>query len=79
MPVGPGRFGAQAAAILEKTGGDLCVVLIVADAQAADDKQAVFDVATTDPVHVAALPRLLRMLADSIEQDVMHDATPTHH
>lgn len=63
MPTGPGKYGKNAEALLKQFGGDWCVILMNGR-----DGPA-FDVATTNPLTLVALPMLLRHLADSIEQE----------
>jgi len=70
MAIGPGKYGAQAEAILKKVGGDLCIVVV---ASKTDPGRSSFDVATSDPTMIMGLPTLLRALADSIEQDTKTD------
>ena len=65
MPIGPGKYGANAEKLLEEYGGSLCIVVLVG----APDGPA-FDVATTTPALLANVPELLRRLADGIQADL---------
>lgn len=65
MPFGPGKYGANAEELLRKIGGQMCAVMIVDGPQGPG-----FDVATTNPVHLARLPTLLRLMADDIEKSL---------
>lgn len=64
MPFGPGRYGANAEALLQKFGGELCVVILLGG-----PKGAAFDVATSSPALLRTLPTVLRTLADDIDKD----------
>lgn len=64
MPLGPGKYGRNAEALLKQFGGTLAVVILYGT------KGAGFDVAVTDPQELRALPTILRDLADSIERDL---------
>ena len=68
MPLGEGKYGKRAEALLREVGGDLCIVICTGR-----DGPA-FDVATTNPVLLATIPGLLRIVADSIERDLDHGA-----
>lgn len=64
MPLGPGKYGAQAEAFLRKHGGTMCV--IIQNGQ----KGWGFDVATADPALLRELPGILRETADKLDQDL---------
>lgn len=66
MPVGPGKYGARAEAILREVGGALCVVMVIGN------KGPGFDVASTNPRLLADLPELLREVAGEIERTLAH-------
>jgi hypothetical protein len=66
MPVGPGKYGARAEAILRDVGGSLCIVLVVGN------KGPGFDVASTNPLLLMKVPELLREVADEIERTLAH-------
>jgi hypothetical protein len=68
MPVGPGKYGAHAEAILKDVGGDLCLVLVLNGRDGPS-----FDCATSNPAMLALVPGVLRQLADSIAVEVQHD------
>jgi hypothetical protein len=63
MPFGPGKYGANAAALLAQTDGELCVIIITGGRDGNS-----FDVGTTNPALVATIPTLLRDTADNIER-----------
>lgn len=65
MALGPGKYGARAEALLREVGGAVCVVITIDG-----DKGSAFDVATTDPRHLALLPSVLRRMAKSIDRDL---------
>lgn len=66
MPLGPGKYGAQAAAFLEKHGGTMAVII------QNGSKGWGFDVATTDPELLRELPTILRGMADEVDQSLWH-------
>lgn len=66
MPLGPGRYGARAEALMREVGGDLCVIITL---HGGADRSA-FDVATSNPELLRALPRILREVATLMEQDL---------
>jgi hypothetical protein len=66
MPVGPGKYGARAEAILREVGGTLCVVMVIGN------KGPGFDVACSDPALLLALPSILRGAADELEATMAH-------
>jgi hypothetical protein len=63
MPLGPGKYGARAEALLREVDADLIVVITVGGAAG-----GAFDVATVHPVHLLKLPGVLRRCADDIER-----------
>lgn len=65
MPIGPGKYGARAEALLREVGGQLCCVITLDAA-----KGSAFDVATTNASHLQALPNILRDVAEAIERDL---------
>lgn len=65
MPVGPGKYGANAAALLAQTDGELCVIIITGGRDGTS-----FDVGTTNPALIATLPTLLRETAERIEREI---------
>lgn len=65
MPVGPGKYGARAEALMQEVGGALVIVITIGG-----DKGAAFDVATTDPHLLRGLPEILRNTAAGLEQDI---------
>lgn len=65
MPYGPGKYGANAENLLEQFHGQLCLVLMFGGPHGPS-----FDVATVNPEWMAALPAVLRKLADAIEADL---------
>jgi hypothetical protein len=64
VPLGPGRYGANAEKLIREFGTDLCVVLMLGE------KGPFFDVATKDPELVKELPVVLREVAKGIEEDL---------
>ena len=70
MPIGPGKYGANAEKLLAEYGGTLAVIVLLG----ARDGPS-FDVATTDPTLLFELPAILRRLADGIQDD-LDRATP---
>lgn len=72
MPFGPGRYGANAAALLKQLGGELCVVILMGGPQG-----HAFDVATTDPALARQLPTILREVADKLDADYTGGAPPS--
>lgn len=64
MPAGPGKYGANAAALLAQFGGTMCVVIMNGP------EGWGFDVTTADPLLLVSLPSLLRDLADSVEGEL---------
>lgn len=70
MPIGPGKYGANAEKLLQEFGGDLCMVILVGP------KGPGFDVATTNQSLLQTIPAILRLVADSMETTLkaQHDA-----
>ena len=64
MPLGPGKYGANAEKLLAEHGGRLCLILLLAR------QGPSFDVATTDPLLLFDIPTLLRDLADKIDSEL---------
>jgi hypothetical protein len=64
MPLGPGKYGANAEKLLKEFGGTICVVLPIGGRDG-----PAFDVCTTNPAAMAALPSLLRTLANEITHE----------
>jgi hypothetical protein len=64
MAFGPGKYGANAAELLARFGGTMCVVLMNGAGGWG------FDVATADPTLLQQLPTLLRDTATAIEADL---------
>lgn len=68
MAIGPGKYGARAEAILRDVGGDLCIVIL-------NGREGPgFDLATSNPVLLVAIPGILRLVADQIAADLERDA-----
>ena len=69
MPLGPGKYGANAAALLKQHGGRMCVVIM-------DGTRGWgFDVATTNPELLRTLPAILHGLADDIAKQIPAEIT----
>lgn len=69
MPLGPGKYGANAEKLLKEHGGELCVVILIGQ-----DGPG-FDVATTNPTMMTTLPGILRLVADDIEETLFTPPT----
>jgi len=64
MPIGPGKYGANAEQLLRQVGGSLCVIILIGD-----DGPS-FDIATTNMAQLAVLPTILRATAEKVEADL---------
>jgi hypothetical protein len=70
MAMGPGKYGANAEKLLAEFGGKLCLIIMIGGPNGPS-----FDVATLHPQLTLELPRLLRAVADSIEEDLKTKVT----
>jgi hypothetical protein len=64
MPLGPGKSGAHAKALLRESKARVVIVV-----RLFGDKGSAFDVAATDPSYLQEIPDLLREMARQIERD----------
>jgi hypothetical protein len=65
MPIGPGKYGANAEALIQQFGTKMCLVIMVGDTP----QSASFDCATADPSLLLSLPEILRNTADELEKN----------
>lgn len=67
MALGPGRYGANAEAILKTTDAEMCVVMVIGGREG-----GAFDVACEERAlaKMVTLPALLRELADNVEREL---------
>jgi len=71
MPIGPGKYGANAEQLLRQFGGTICAVIMNGE------RGWGFDVATTDPALLRQLSTMLRGMADEIDRDLHGKQTPS--
>jgi hypothetical protein len=65
MPIGPGKYGARAEALLRDVKAEMVIVITVGGSAG-----HAFDVATSNPQLLAQLPTVLRTVATSIEAEL---------
>lgn len=65
MPIGPGKYGANAEELIQKFGTKLCLIIMVGNTP----QSASFDCATADLTLLASLPEILRNTADELEKN----------
>jgi hypothetical protein len=70
LPIGPGKYGARAEALLRDVKAEMVIVITVGGS--AGDA---FDVATANHRLLAQLPTVLRKVATSIEADLRSDSS----
>jgi hypothetical protein len=71
MPLGPGKYGANAEQLLKTINAEMCLVILVGGPDG-----GAFDVATVNPLLIPTIPEVLRRTADNIEATLRGEQEP---
>ena len=63
MPTGPGKYEPECTEMLEKTGADAVLLIVLGG-----EKGSGFSMGTFKPANILLVPTLLRDIADAIEK-----------
>jgi hypothetical protein len=73
MPFGPGKYGANAEALLKHIDADMVIIIVVGG-----PKGESFDIATRRPELLESIPRVIRGTAKEIEK-IWDGSSPSSH
>ena len=65
MPIGPGKYGANAEKLIREFGTKMCLIIMVGE----KPQSASFDCACVDPTLLLSIPEILRNTADEMEKN----------